>query len=99
MKKTFLKDLIEENILTHKKILNLENEISSASNKIFDTLKKGNKIFICGNGGSAADAQHLAAEFLVRLRPNINRNNIHHNNIMSPKPNRNKNKVTIKRRK
>ena len=27
----------------------------------------------CGNGGSAADAQHLAAEFLIRLRPNINR--------------------------
>ena len=28
---------------------------------------------LCGNGGSAADAQHLAAEFLIRLRPNINR--------------------------
>ena len=27
----------------------------------------------CGNGGSAADAQHLAAEFIVRLRPHINR--------------------------
>tara|TARA_B110000858_G_C17389485_1_gene287531 strand:- start:116 stop:259 length:144 start_codon:yes stop_codon:yes gene_type:complete len=31
---------------------------------------------LCGNGGSAADAQHLAAEFLVRLKPNINRNPI-----------------------
>ena len=30
----------------------------------------------CGNGGSAADAQHLAAEFIVRLRPNLNRNPI-----------------------
>jgi len=30
----------------------------------------------CGNGGSAADSQHLAAEFLIRLRPNINRNPI-----------------------
>ena len=28
---------------------------------------------MCGNGGSAADAQHLAAEFLIRLRPKINR--------------------------
>ena len=28
---------------------------------------------ICGNGGSAADAQHLAAEGLIRLKPNINR--------------------------
>ena len=34
---------------------------------------KGGKIFLCGNGGSAADAQHLAAEFLVRLRPKVNR--------------------------
>ena len=31
---------------------------------------------LCGNGGSAADAQHLAAEFLIRLRPKINRNPI-----------------------
>ena len=36
-------------------------------------MKNGNKIFTCGNGGSAADAQHLAAEFLIRLRPKINR--------------------------
>ena len=28
---------------------------------------------ICGNGGSAADAQHLSAEFLIRLRPGVNR--------------------------
>ena len=34
----------------------------------------GGKLLLCGNGGSAADAQHLAAEFLVRLRPNLNRN-------------------------
>ena len=27
---------------------------------------------LCGNGGSAADAQHLAAEFIVRLRPQVN---------------------------
>ena len=33
----------------------------------------GNKIMFCGNGGSAADAQHLAAEMLVRLRPKNNR--------------------------
>jgi len=41
--------------------------------KIFSTIKNEGKIFICGNGGSAADAQHLAAEFLVRLSPKINR--------------------------
>ena len=38
-------------------------------------INKG-KILFCGNGGSAADAQHLAAELLVRLRPKVNRDPI-----------------------
>ena len=38
-----------------------------------NVIKNGNKVLICGNGGSAADAQHLAAEFMVRLRPKVNR--------------------------
>lgn len=33
----------------------------------------GGKLFLCGNGGSAADAQHLAAELLIRLRPHVER--------------------------
>ena len=33
----------------------------------------GGKLLLCSNGGSAADAQHLAAELLVRLRPNYNK--------------------------
>jgi len=37
------------------------------------SLRGGGKILFCGNGGSAADAQHLAAELLVRLRPHVNR--------------------------
>ncbi len=36
-------------------------------------LADGGKLLLCGNGGSAADAQHLAAELLVRLRPDVNR--------------------------
>ena len=40
---------------------------------IANALQAGNKILFCGNGGSAADAQHLAAELLVRLRPTVNR--------------------------
>jgi D-sedoheptulose 7-phosphate isomerase len=39
-------------------------------------IKDGKKIILCGNGGSAADAQHLAAEMLVRLRPKNNRQGI-----------------------
>jgi len=43
---------------------------------LFESLKNGGKILFCGNGGSAADAQHLAAELLIRLRPKVNRDGI-----------------------
>ena len=64
---------INDKILLEKKIINLSKEINESINKIYKTINKGGKIFICGNGGSAADAQHLSAEFLVRLRPKVNR--------------------------
>ena len=48
-------------------ILKQEEIINKAIELIYQTLKKNNKILICGNGGSAADAQHLAAEFLIQL--------------------------------
>lgn len=64
---------IEESVSLKKKIILLEKDINSAINLIYKTLKNKKKIYICGNGGSAADAQHLSAEFLVRLRPKINR--------------------------
>jgi D-sedoheptulose 7-phosphate isomerase len=41
-----------------------------------EIIKNGNKIMLCGNGGSAADAQHLAAEMLIRLRPMNNREGV-----------------------
>jgi D-sedoheptulose 7-phosphate isomerase len=43
---------------------------------VIKSIQDGNKIMLCGNGGSAADAQHLAAEMLVRLRPVNNREGI-----------------------
>ena len=64
---------IEESVSLKKKIILLEKDINLAINLIYKTLKNKKKIYICGNGGSAADAQHLSAEFLVRLRPKINR--------------------------
>ena len=73
MKLKFLKNSIEKNIDVHNKIIKLHREIKIASIKIFNTLKKKKKIFICGNGGSAGDAQHLAAELIVRLRSQKNR--------------------------
>jgi D-sedoheptulose 7-phosphate isomerase len=41
--------------------------VTKAANIIIKTIKAGNKILICGNGGSAADAQHLAAELVGRF--------------------------------
>lgn len=38
------------------------------------TIRAGNKLLFCGNGGSAADSQHLATELLIRLRGNVARN-------------------------
>ena len=46
------------------------------SGHITQSIQNGGKIMLCGNGGSAADAQHLAAEMLVRLRPINNREGI-----------------------
>ena len=68
-----LKNQLEENIRTHQNILKISRDIIEAIKNIQKKLKKGGKLLICGNGGSAADAQHLAAEFIVRLRPHINR--------------------------
>ena len=67
---------LEENINVHRELLKISNEIQITIQHIKRNLKKGGKVLFCGNGGSAADAQHLAAEFIVRLRPHINRNPI-----------------------
>ena len=50
--------------------------IINMGDQIVESIKNNNKLMLCGNGGSAADAQHLAAEMLVRLRPNNNRTGI-----------------------
>ena len=42
--------------------------IQEASAILIDAVRKGGKILLCGNGGSAADAQHLAAELVSRLK-------------------------------
>lgn len=43
-----------------------QQDIQVACDIILSTFKQGNKILICGNGGSASDSQHIAAEFMVR---------------------------------
>ena len=60
--------------LTIKKLSAQKRNIDQFIEIIYQQIKKGGKLLICGNGGSATDAQHIAAEMLVRLRPNVNRN-------------------------
>jgi D-sedoheptulose 7-phosphate isomerase len=77
MKKDLIRKIFQESIEVKKKCMSNDfNSIVRIGDEITKSIKKGNKIMLCGNGGSAADAQHLAAEMLVRLRPNINREGV-----------------------
>jgi len=63
--KTFISDLEDHQAMIERLRAN-SSEIERASDLLIDTLKQGGKILLCGNGGSAADCQHIAAEFVVR---------------------------------
>jgi len=67
-----MKDLIQhefnEHIETVEQMTNLFDDIAKAANLCVECLETGNKILIFGNGGSAADAQHIAAELVGRYK-------------------------------
>ena len=63
---------IKENSAILEKLIKKDVLINKTVNLFYRALKN-KKILICGNGGSAADAQHLAAEMLVRLSQKKNR--------------------------
>ena len=75
---TKVKGVFEESIRIKEKIIESDfiNIIEEIGDIISELVQKGGKIMLCGNGGSAADAQHLAAEMLIRLRPMNNRQGI-----------------------
>jgi D-sedoheptulose 7-phosphate isomerase len=65
-----IKKAIQESIELKEKILQDEamlQRIETVSDACVNAFKKGNQLLLCGNGGSAADAQHLAAEFSGRF--------------------------------
>lgn len=65
---------IKDSIATKERLLVEQSEaIERTGLKIAELLQKGGKALFCGNGGSAADSQHLAAELVIRLRSSINR--------------------------
>lgn len=66
-----IKDEIEKSITVKSDIIKnttLLSKIENLTNEILKSIKNGGKIIFCGNGGSFADSQHLAAEFVSRLR-------------------------------
>ena len=60
--------IFEQSVDTIKKSTSLTSDINNAINLITDSIKNGNKLIIFGNGGSAADAQHIAAELIGRFK-------------------------------
>ncbi len=65
-----IKSIIQASIDTKQQILldeTLLDSVSRAAETITDAFRKGKRVYFCGNGGSAADAQHLAAEFSGRF--------------------------------
>ena len=73
-KKKFITDSLKESSETKLKILSECSEnIISVANLIAAAFRKGNKLLLCGNGGSAADCQHIAAELIIRLSHKIKR--------------------------
>jgi len=59
----------KENIELHQRLIDeISPQIEKAGQLIIEAYKKGNKLLLCGNGGSAADAQHIAAELVGRFK-------------------------------
>ena len=73
-----IEETFKDSIVTKQAVLDngLYKVLVSAGDTIVNSIENGGKLMICGNGGSAADAQHLAAEFLIRLTSDVNRQGI-----------------------
>ncbi len=73
-KKKFIADSLNESSDTKLKMLKeCSQDILSAVKIISDAYRNGKKVLLCGNGGSAADCQHIATELMIRLSHHINR--------------------------
>jgi len=63
-----LQRVIEESVATLRSLSTLEEPLQRAAQLVLRCLTSGRKLLVCGNGGSASDATHLATEFLCRFR-------------------------------
>jgi phosphoheptose isomerase len=62
-----IKAILTESIAVKQQVMQLAPRIASAAETLVAALKQGKKILVCGNGGSAADAQHMAGEMVGRF--------------------------------
>jgi len=73
-RQAFIQDELRASAEIKSKIFDhCADRITKAVDLIIKTLNDRKKILLCGNGGSAADAQHLATEFVIRMNPAIKR--------------------------
>ena len=73
-RKRFITESLKESSEIKLKVLeSCYDDILKAAEMVLSCIKEGNKLMLCGNGGSAADSQHLATEFMIRLSHDINR--------------------------
>jgi len=73
-KEKFITDSLNESAETKQKILKqCKDDILKAVELLTSTFRNNNKLLLCGNGGSAADCQHIATELVVRLSHHIER--------------------------
>lgn len=73
-KKKFVSDSLTESSETKINMLNeCSEDILAAAELLTEAYRNGNKLLLCGNGGSAADCQHIATELMIRLSHHINR--------------------------
>lgn len=71
------RSLLGASIALKQRVMETQTDtIARMAEAIYQSLQQGGKVLLCGNGVSAADAQHLAAELLARLRQHVNREGI-----------------------
>ena len=69
--------LLQASIDLKKEVMDQHSDvIVRMAEKVSSSLQNGGKVLLCGNGGSAADAQHLATELLIRLRSGVDRDGL-----------------------
>ncbi len=69
MKEEIIRSEISDSISVKQKILEdveLLHSVEKVANECVEAYSRGNRVVLAGNGGSAADAQHIAAEFVSR---------------------------------